>query len=361
MKISKLLKSVLPYDMFKRIEIIYKHLKFKDKKRRFILPYFYARQKDNCKYCVFRYPIPNYGILAIAKRYIFAYDWAVSKGYIPVVDVEFEYCFENYELGENNLWDECFEQPLSVKEVLEKRYVLIEQMGAESCYQEDTCRKINGNINDTSIHVIQDDWRDYYLKASRYIEKCWKLKPVFEREIDEWCHNSLGNSIVLGVCLRENFSKDADKARTNETMIAVHKLHPSAPGIKEVIDIVDQYLEKWHCEKILLATMFEESVVSFKKHFGEKVVCVPRKRANFQDSMQSEEIGLKSSKEWYDYTKENSVYIDAKSYVKEIVAISKCNYLIAAKSSGTAVALTLNGGKYNDIYILPDENHVERY
>lgn len=361
MLVSRLLEKILPHDVFKNVEIQYKHFKLKDKTREYMLPYYYRHEKDAAKYCIFRYPLLDYGILAVARKYLFAYDWAVSNGYIPVVDFEFEDCIRKYEFDVDNLWDECFEQQLSVTEALQKRFVLVEQVCAENCYREETCQAINRTINDTNIHVMQENWRDYYSKVALYIDKCWKLQPAFADEIDKWYDEAFTGCTVLGVCLRENFSQDADKIRTNKEMIEIHKIHPSAPGVNEVAGIVERYMKEWNCDKILLSTMYQESEALFKKRFGKRVVCVPRKRASFQDSMRSEEIGLKSSKEWRDYTKENKVYIDAKSYVKEIAALSKCDYLIAAKSSGTAVALSLNGGKYKDIYILPDKNHVERY
>ena len=49
------------------------------------------------------------------------------------------------------------------------------------------------------------------------------------------------------------------------------------------------------------------------------------------------------------------------TYTEEIIGLSKCDYLIAAKSSGSIAALAMNGGKYKDIYILPDKNNIERY
>ncbi|HBI63205.1 MAG TPA: hypothetical protein DDY31_18695 [Lachnospiraceae bacterium] len=50
-----------------------------------------------------------------------------------------------------------------------------------------------------------------------------------------------------------------------------------------------------------------------------------------------------------------------RKYVEEVFCLSECDYFIGAKSSGTIAALSLNGGKYKDIYILPDKNKIARY
>ena len=49
------------------------------------------------------------------------------------------------------------------------------------------------------------------------------------------------------------------------------------------------------------------------------------------------------------------------TYLKEIIALSQCNYFIGGASSGAAIALTMNGGEYEDIYLLEDIRKINRY
>ena len=39
----------------------------------------------------------------------------------------------------------------------------------------------------------------------------------------------------------------------------------------------------------------------------------------------------------------------------------RCTYFLGGPCSGSAVALTMNGGKYEDIYILEDKRKITRY
>ena len=70
-----------------------------------------------------------------------------------------------------------------------------------------------------------------------------------------------------------------------------------------------------------------------------------------------------SEKEEYEAFRSNLPYYTnlVKTYLKEIIALSRCDYLLGGGSSGMAAALVMNGGKYDDIYILEDARKIKRY
>ena len=70
-----------------------------------------------------------------------------------------------------------------------------------------------------------------------------------------------------------------------------------------------------------------------------------------------------SEQELYETFSSNSLYYQSTSraYIKEVIGLSRCDYLIGGASSGTAAALVMNGGAYDDIYILEDARKVKRY
>lgn len=50
-----------------------------------------------------------------------------------------------------------------------------------------------------------------------------------------------------------------------------------------------------------------------------------------------------------------------REYAQETLMLSKCDYFIGAVSAQSAMALSINGGRYKDIKVLEDRNHIERY
>lgn len=74
---------------------------------------------------------------------------------------------------------------------------------------------------------------------------------------------------------------------------------------------------------------------------------------NFSDTSFEFYEKMNKTKEW---NYENNI-----SYVKDLVALSRCTYFLGGPCSGSAVALTLNGGQYEDVYILEDKRKITRY
>ena len=356
----------LPYGMYRAITTKYDDMVIVDKTQRYRLAFFHrAKIGARDKYYIFRFQMPDYMLFAAAIQYIFCYAWAHSKGFIPVIDMEQEYDFKQGRLGIANLWDSCFEQEISVGEALKKDYVFVEAIGGVARDTIDNL-KINPEEGDHWIHVTMDaDWREYYANINKKIDKCWKFKP----EIISFYETHYGKKIkdgtvVLGVALREEFSKEVT-SHFDETAAKVAANHPSIIGIKETVELVKQYMVMWSADKIFLSTEMEESVDEFVKVFGERVVYVDRKRRD-------RNVIIEGSKTWGENLEERYNSFQQKGgekyfqdvtipYVYEVLGLSECDYFIGAKASGSAAALVLNGGKYKDIYILPDANSIKRY
>lgn len=363
-----LLEKILPYDIYKRIRIFYFKLVTNDRKQKYKLAYFQSQNKKcEKKYCIFRFVMPNQMLFSVAKQYIFMYEWAVSKGFIPIVDIEYAYDFERGRLGENNLWELCFEQPLSVKEALKQDYVLVEAFGGYENWIQKTCLDINGAKNEHWVQVRQEGWRDYYANVHTYIEKCWKFKAdileAFEKNYGQRLKES---GKVMGVFLREEFSEEACRLWQNATTKAVYQQHPMPPGVKETIEIVKEYMNKWQCDTIFLSTMYQESLDLFRQGFGDCVIYADRIREKLHPEKlpnPKEDFRIMTNKEAYDFLKKDLENMRERTvkYTEEVITLSRCDYLIAAKGGGAVAALTLNGGKYEDVLVLPDANGIERY
>ena len=361
-RIKAFLEKCLPYELYQMIYIKYIHVTAKDKELAYQLPYFHSRKRSKEKYCIFRFT-HIYGLCSAAKLYIFAYEWAVSKGYTPLVDYEHEYCFKTGQLGEENVWEFVFDQPISVKEALKKDWVLVKGINRRDKWLSSTARDINGKDDDFLIPIVRDNWREYYAKINGYVSKSWRFRQDILEEFEREYGTLFQTDSVLGVALREDMSVDADKIResanVNALTVKVYRRHFKTVGVMDVIEIVREYLDSHNCSRIFLSTMYEESLKAFIEAFDQQVVWVERERQRM-DIIKFDDF-TRNAEESYYYTKATYSPEQWKerniSYAKEILGLSRCDYLLGSPSSSTTAALSLNGGKYKDIYILPDLNN----
>lgn len=330
-------------------------------------PYFVAKKKGTKeRYCIFRYSVPTYGILAAGVQFLFASSWAERKGMIPLLDFELGYDFETYRLGANNLWDAFFQQPVTVKEALEKDWILVESLNSRGLRFHILDIKINHKWNDYALHMGKGNWREYYKTVRPYMNKVWRFHDHVFQNFDKIRKMSIGDGEnVLGVLLREELSVEADQYMTNKKAKEIYAKHPKTIGIRQIVEILKKYLEEWKCDKIFVATQFQDSLDIIQDAFDERVVFIDRNRRYLKQLSHENSVWSQSGKEFWEYYSQEEMrkceYERAESYLCEIYILSKCQYFLASKCSGSTVALAMNGGNYQGFECLPDVNHNKRY
>lgn len=319
-------------------------------------------------YCIFRFGI-GMGVFAMANKMLFYYEWAEKNGFIPLVDSEYEEDFLKGEFGEDNLWEYCFCQFESVKQAFDKGNVLVSSINGGGVLQS-TCKKINNNVEDASVHAITQGYREYYAKLNRMSQTIWKFRPEVEQKIERTASELIKPDMrVVGVVLREEFGMN--DAEMTEEQRSVYKSHPKALSLEETYDLIVKYMEKWNCTHVLITTMFQESLEYFKNKLGSKVIFTQRKRRSFNEFKEhsaksceaiihNKEDNLKElhRNSGWDRTEQKERML---SYVVEMGTIAKCNYCMGVKCSGLIGACILNGGRYEDIYVFEDKNGAQRY
>lgn len=361
-RLFKILEMLLPYTLYMYIRALYCRITTKDKTKLYCNAYFYKyRPFSRKKYYIIRFPQPAYALFAAGRGYIFAAEYAKSKGMIPLIDIEYEDDFEKGILGKKNLWDGFFCQK-SIKDILkEDATILVSAFDRKNIFLEETCIDINNCSTDYNVHAVEKDWKGYYKKVNKYIQKYWKFREEFIDDSEQKWKRICGyEENVIGVSLREDFTSEFYSLLSDEAK-EVYKRHPQGPDMNEIIELVVEYLEKWTCRKIFLATVFKESVDIFEKRFPGQVVYLERIRDTIEEKV------AKVNKTWKEKAsgKINKTYdqIDKINYqyTQETVLLSKCTYLIGAKSGATIAALAMNGGRYKDIKILEDKRNITRY
>lgn len=325
--------------------------------------HFLRKNKCDKKYCVLRFDFPGRSLFSTALSYIFMYEWAVDRGYIPVVDMEYVHSYMQGRIGEDNKWEYCFQQPVSVKEMKNQNWVLIKGgFGISNSWMRKTCMDINGIKDDVHIHVTEKNWRDYYANINKYVKKCWIFKDSLLEEFENKYGNKLKNADgVVGVFLRENFSNDFYES-LSDIEKKIYDKHPRVPNIERIIIIVKEYMDKWKCKYILVSSLYQDSVDKFRAVFGDAVFTIDRERKTLEESINTRPINFDMTDgEIYHKSKHIDYREMLISYVQEVIGLSRCDYLIAAKGGGAAAALSLNGGRYKDICILADTNESKWY
>lgn len=356
--ILKAAEGILPNTTFDRF-LIERRRRINKVTENYPYATFLSKKKSDKKYCIVRYSMPTFALMAAGIQYVFCYHQLVKRGYIPIIDIEYAYSFRQGRIGESNIWDACFKQPVTAKEAAMQPYVLA--AGELFSYSDDPsiCLDLNEDITDHFIHVKKENYREYYAKAKKYTDPIWQVKDEVIEELDAEIWNRVKDYRVLGVFLREDFSRDVH--HQNKADEIVYSNHPLLPGVKEIIAIIKDELLEWKYDFIFVSTKYIDSLKLFQEEFGNKVICLKRERRNLNDAFPTN-FGSSEREMYEEEKKSQSFYKETnKTYLKEIVALSRCSYFVGGPSSGSAAVLTMNGGKYDDIYILEDVRKIKRY
>ena len=240
--------------------------------------------------------------------------YALSKGWLPVVDMQ------NYpnpylapeKLGKENSWEYYFEQPLRI--------------GLEQAYDGD-----NIVLNLAREIYPYPDWSMSFFNNANNILTEWrmlvklgllKVKPALMEEITALRQKLFApNDRVLGVHLR------------GTDYVAIRpKWHPIPPPVEFALSIIVEKLREWQYNKIYLATEDKNIVQIFKQVFGN--VCITFDKA-FLDYNPDNWVSAQR------IDRDNDHFLQGKEYLTEILLLSTCNSLVAARCSGTVGAMMM--------------------
>lgn len=305
------------------------------------------KEKGKIKYIVLRYDAIMLGIMTGARLFVLQYMYFKKCGLIPLVDIEFADTLEDEspQARRSNMWDACFCQPISVEKAYELESIRVTTRN-ERFYDEEDCLLLNGDENDFEIHIVKDDWRSYYKNVYENSKEWLAFQPEVLRYVDEYLDSRIDESDrVLGVFLREEFSSDIYD-RVNDDLKKIYDKHPKVPNLNDTIVIIKEKMKEWNCNKLLVSTLFQDTIDRLKSEFGDALLYSERERESI-DSWINYDMEIKTFKE----IRPNPIKM-AQQYTAECIALSKCNCLIAAASGGTVGTLMLNGGKYEELMIL---------
>ncbi len=283
----------------------------------------YVKQGDPSKptYYIIRRKGVWPGLFATFSLVAGAVKYAITKGWIPVVDMQ------NYpsaylppeKLGKENAWEYYFEQPMGI--------------GLEEAQNGD-------NIILSNEFKMPIPWRMIFHWGSRKdILAEWKIlvtrgflkiKPEITEEVLAIRDKLFPpKERILGVHLRGT-----------DYLTRPHG-HMIPPPTEYALKVVIERMREWKCDKLFLATEDINILKIFQESFGNYLLTFDKP---YKDYKPGKTVG---------YTRierENDYFLSGKDYLIEMLLLSKCNSFIASGGAGNNCAMFF-GENFDNVHV----------
>ncbi|MDR2593215.1 MAG: hypothetical protein LBC87_00385 [Fibromonadaceae bacterium] len=270
----------------------------------------------------------NDGIFALAIRYSTHIEYALSKNYIPIIDMQ---NYDNQYLdgigtGKENAWEYFFEQPcgFDLSQIRNSKNIIIAGLFASEKML-------------TFLYYNRDFDSQLFLEFKKVFQKYIKFNEVTKNYINEK-EQIIKDKRVLGVL-----------ARGTDYILKKPSAHPIQPDAFELIEKTKETMQKYNLDFVYLATEDESIFENFSKEFGEKLI------HNNQKRIKLTEQDLTDGKLLVDFNfgRERDKYHLGLEYIASIYILSRCKYFIGGFTSGTiSVMLMTQGFEYKYVYDL---------
>lgn len=266
----------------------------------------------------------NVGLMSYVSLAIGHINYAIKKGYYPVVDMQ-NYrntYLEPDKFGKENSWEYYFKQPvgISLEEAYQSQNVIVSQ-GVPIDWPNDKREIV------VYKKLIRNHWKDI---AAKYVN----VQQDVLDEVNKQCKYLFDEQDrVLGV-----------KLRGTDYIALRPKGHSRQPQIEDVIKKTKSVLKKYNCNKIYLSTEDQSIYQRYKEEFFDIVVT--------------------SEQYFYDYDgihyisdmksdRKNDAYLQGLEYLVSLLILAKCDCFIAGRNGGTIGALLFEQNfKYEYIWNL---------
>lgn len=274
---------------------------------------FFVIRRASCKIGLFSYVMTNMGLV----------DYALKKGYIPVIDMqnaENTYLEAN-QVGNVNAWEFYFKQPMG--------YCLKDIASSKNIILSDGMITEKNDFPDGHIVGEQDElirWRGVF-------QKYFRIEENLLKEFQTKKKNLFKDNRILGVL-----------ARGTDYVNARPLNHPVQPTVTQIIEKAIEVMEQYLCTYIFLATEDEIIYNAMKKQFGDKLLTV--------ETIRYTTSGNQNINDMHSDRKADK-FLKGKEYLMAVWLLSECNCLVAGNVGGTQGALLMSQGyEYSYVFDL---------
>lgn len=271
------------------------------------------------------------GLAAIIKHTLAHIIYAVNNDFVPIVDLKHYKTpiFKNGRVFKDNVWEYFFEQPanISLCDINDDDVVVLSNNTSAVPKQYSmpvSLLPVYPEKWDVDLNPVVKEYKKYFRINNETLNY---IKTEYDKKIAD-------NSDVLGIL-----------CRGTDYFSLKPYCHPIQPEPKVVIKKAKELLKKLDYKKIYLATEDARIYELFKKEFGD--ILIENTQYKYTNSYKNKYLSQ------YPVERENHHYNLAKEYLASLYILSKCDYFIGGRTSGTSVVYLLSDGfKYEYIWSL---------
>lgn len=273
------------------------------------------------KYCIIRREDRECGICSFIITNLGGINYCLEKKMIPIIDMQTikNPYIEEREVGIVNAWELYFKQPTKYGlEKASRRTKII-----------DGCDVLRPNLSMEFVSDAQliEYWRGVFHKSIRFQPH---IKEVIEH-VYKTTFSKVRNEDVIGVLCRG----------TDYRMLRP-KGHPVQPDNEYMISLVKDKMNELKRNKIFLVTEDMNIIEDFKKAFDNALFYCEGTRYRLSESMYLAEHIKCTRKDSFNQGLE---------YLSSIYCLSKCDVMIAGRTSGSIVAHLMAENEQNAYFV----------
>ena len=325
MKFRKI-RNMLPSSINQVCDKVYtKYLyKYREQKKH------YGQLYPEKTFYVVRSVVPMTGALHDWLDAALKVDYAIKKGYIPIVD------YQNYHAewvdGEidcdktKNCWDIFFRQPFP-------------QYSLEEVYQSKNVILGSGDQMDKLWFQYDDreSCQYYHNIFEKYIPFNSHMQDLIEEAKKKYFHSE---DRILGISLRREL--EAGFAR-NDPWYVNHPAHKIRNTLLDGEEAIDKYMSKFQCNKVFVACDDVETCEYLESKYGESIIIYERVRAHYWRNGKLTDQDTIYNELYTEQTKRTE------GYIVETCLLSMCTSIIGINTSSNTMACIMNNYDYENV------------
>lgn len=266
--------------------------------------------------------------------------YALQKGYVPVVDMlNFPTTLRNDDQSDINAWELYFKQPadIGVQDVYGAEHILF--------HGEEECRLFYvGDVDSDKIYeeydIVLDEsktfsaWYDNKELMKRF-QNFWRAYVRYSDNAKEYIEQKYqelfsGKKRILGVL-----------CRGTDYISLKPKGHYVQPSVDMIIAKIREVMNEYRFEYVFCATEDAEIYHSLKKALGNRLFGLDTERVHYKKGYLLCDLYKKQKMD---------IYRKQLNYLTEMELLSRCQGLIAGKTTGSRYLPVMKDGEYEYLY-----------